>query len=521
MGDHLRLRAGAALVAAGAAVAAATVLAPLPAAILLILAAALAGALLGWPGALLALPLLFFADGAAAKVAVVVAGALPVAALYAWRYRAARGRRIRAAAAAEERARLAREMHDSLSKTLDAIALGAAALPDSLDEPDRASRLAATLADGSREAARDARGLIEELRTSPADAPLSDLVAAISQEWSARTGIGVILHSAGLDDGDGTDPTPQAGIELCWILREALRNVAAHARAETVAVTLGRDGDAITLEVRDDGDGFLVPDSLAHLQRQGHHGIVGMQERARVCGGQLDVWSRPGGGTRVTATVPGAVVEDARRPSGRVRLAAAVAAALVPLAAVLILETPDAHTTPLAGQDTGLPFDPRATAGPATARASGDASGRSPSGAATTPSAARSVTARPSTPASGSAPAVPGTTSTTLAETRLCQVMYIKQSEWANGFVVNVTLTNTGAAPLRGWSMAFQYSAGQKLYSYWNAIASQDGANVTVTPTNDRPVLDPGKSLTFGLQGTWTERNPNPTAFTVNGSPCG
>jgi cellulase/cellobiase CelA1 len=99
--------------------------------------------------------------------------------------------------------------------------------------------------------------------------------------------------------------------------------------------------------------------------------------------------------------------------------------------------------------------------------------------------------------------------------------MYIKQSEWSNGFVVNVTLTNTGSTPLRGWTLAFQYSAGQKLISYWNAIASQDGASVTVGPTNDRPVLDPGKSITFGLQGTWQTRNPVPAAFTVNGSPCG
>ncbi|HTJ32064.1 MAG TPA: cellulose binding domain-containing protein, partial [Dactylosporangium sp.] len=380
------------------------------------------------------------------------------------------------------------------------------------------SREAATLREGGREATRDARGPIEELRSSPADAPLSDLVAAISQEWSARTGIGVILHSAGLDDAGDADPAPQAGIELCWILREALRNVAAHARAETVAVTLGRDGDGITLEVRDDGAGFAVPDGLAHLQRDGHHGIVGMHERARLCGGQLSVWSRPGGGTRVTATVPAAVVAGTRRPSGRVRLIVAAAASLVPLAAVLILATPDERTMPLAAQETGLPFDPRATHGPATAGVPA-APGRSPSAGGASPTASRGPSARP--PAGSSAPAAPATVGTTAAQTRTCQVVYVKRSEWNNGFVADVTLTNTGSAPMRAWSMTFSYTAGQKLLSYWNAVASQNGAVLTVGPTRDQPVLDAGKSLTFGLQGTWAGSNPNPTAFAVNGSPCG
>ncbi|GAA2377814.1 cellulose binding domain-containing protein [Dactylosporangium salmoneum] len=519
MGDHLRLRLGGSLLAAGlAAAAAATVLPPLPAALALVLAAGLAGGLLGWPGALFAVPLLLFADGPVAKVAVGLAGVLPFAALLAWRRRAARGERIRAAAAAAERARLAREMHDSLSKTLDAIALGAAALPDSLDEPDRASRLAATLRDGSREAARDARGLIDDLRASPADAPLPDLVAAITQEWSAQTGVGVILHSAGLEDAEA-DPASPAALELCWILREALRNVAAHARAETVAVTLGRDGDSLALEVRDDGAGFAVPDNLAHLQRDGHHGIVGMHERARNCGGQLSIWSRPGGGTRVTATVPAAVAGGPARPSGWIRLIAAGVAVVVPLAIVAFLARPDGHTTPLAESEPQLTLDPRATHRPTTPGAAPASPGRTAS-AATSPAGSRSASARPS--ASGSAPAAPGPTGgTTVAETRTCKVVYVKRSEWDPGFVADVTLTNTGSSKVDGWSLRFDYPAGQKLLSYWNVVASQDGVHVTVGPDGNHVVLAPGAAFTFGLQGTWKGSNPNPAAFTLNGAPCG
>ncbi|MFG2037701.1 cellulose binding domain-containing protein [Dactylosporangium sp. NPDC048998] len=550
MGDHPRFRLGASLGAAVVAAAAATVLTPLPAAALLIVAAALAGGLLGWPGALLALPLLLFADGAAAKVAVAFAGALPAAALYGWHRWSARGERIRADAAAAERARLAREMHDSLSQTLDATALGAATPPDSLDGPDRAGRHAAAPRDGDRETARDPRGPGDEqdrtgrhaaaprrggreaardahgpgdkLGTGPADAPLEDLVAAISQEWSARTGVGVILHSAGLDGAADGDAAPRAGIELCWILREALRNVAAHARAETVAVTLGRDGDEITLEVRDDGAGFVMPeglDDLAHLQRDGHHGLAGMHERARLCGGHLSVWSRPGGGTRITATVPAAVVARASRPSGRVRLIAAVAAAAVPLAVVAFLATPDERTTPLAEQDTQLPLDPRATHGPATAGPAPVTPGRSPASPGPTPSTSRSPSGRPATPSS--APAAPATPATTVAETPTCKVTYVKRSEWNPGFVADVTVTNTGSSPVQGWSVRFEYTAGQKVVGYWNAAVSQNGSVVVAGTDGNNRALGTGASLTFGVQGTWQGSNPSPAAFTLNGAPCG
>ncbi|MER7002175.1 cellulose binding domain-containing protein [Dactylosporangium sp. NPDC000555] len=557
MGDRLRLRLGASLVAAVVAAAAATVLAPLPAAALLIVAAALAGGLLGRLGALFALPLLLFADGAVAKVAVALAGALPGLALYGWRRWSARGERIRADTVAAERARLAREMHDSLSQTLDAVALGAAP-PDGRAEPDQSGRHAATPRDGDREATRDAgglieepdqsgrhaatprdgnaeaaraRGVIDEPRTDLADAPLPDLVAAISQEWSARTGVGVILHSAGLDGEAGGDAAPRAGIELCWILREALRNVAAHARAETVAVTLGRDGDEIMLEVRDDGAGFVIPESLEALaqpQRDGHHGLAGMHERARLCGGHLSVWSRPGGGTRITATVPAAAAVGASRPSGRLRLIAAVAAAAVPLAVVAFLATPDKHPTPLAAQDTELPLDPRATHGPVTAGPAPVTPGRSPASSGPTPAssgptpgASRSPSGRAAAPSS--APAVPAAPAgpTSPATTHTCKVTYVKISEWNPGFVAAVTITNTGSSPLGGWSLRFEYPAGQKVTSYWNAAVTQSGPVVVAGAEGNSRAIAPGASFTFGVQGTWQGSNPNPAAFALNGAPCG
>ncbi|MFF5234044.1 cellulose binding domain-containing protein [Dactylosporangium sp. NPDC000521] len=555
MRDSVRLRAAVALLAAAGAVVLGVTgafpgaLAMLPLAV----AAAAGGTLLGlaataiWLPAALLLVWLLPGSGsgggtggaaaagpephpAVAVAAVAAAGLLPVLAMRVRRAWTARGERMRiearAAAAAAERARLAREMHDSLSKTLDAIALGAAALPGTLAEPDRASRLAATLRDGSLDAARDARVLIDELRSNPADAPLSDVVAAIGREWSVTSGVGVILHNADVD------AAPEVGIELCWILREALRNVAAHAGAELVAVTLTRAGGEVTLEVRDDGTGFAVPDDLSVLQRAGSHGLVGMQERARLCGGTLTVWSRPGGGSRVTAVVPAEPAPLAAPPSRRLRLLVGAAAAALPVA--LVLPFTGGAANPPRGA-AGLPAGvggPSAGALPAGAGPSfpnGQTSG-SPGGAPSRSAAVASPTAAPASPktpkpsVSGTSgplppPGVGGSTGTDAANA--CRVRYSKRNEWNPGFVADVVLTNTGTRTIDGWSLRFEYSSGQQLISYWGAIATQTGAAVVVEDGGVKPTVPAGGTVTFGLQGTWQGANPAPTVFTLNGVRCG
>ncbi|GIG50520.1 hypothetical protein Dsi01nite_085610 [Dactylosporangium siamense] len=541
MRDSVRLRAVVSLLAATGATIAGVGYGGLPGALAVIplaAAAALAGTLLGPAAAVIWLPaaaLLWWLRpetgtatgtgraGLAVFAVVAAAGLLPVAALRVRRAWTARGERLRvearAAAAAAERARLAREMHDSLSKTLDAIALGAAALPGTLTEPDRASRLAATLRDGTLDAARDARVLIDELRSNPADAPLSDLVAAIAREWSVTSGVGVILHNADGDTAPKIDIAPEVGVELCWILREALRNVAAHARAELVAVSLTRAGGTVTLEVRDDGAGFTVPGDLSHLQLAGSHGLVGMDERARVCGGTLTVWSRPGGGTRVTAVVPAEPAPVGAPPSRRLRLLVGAVAAALPVALIL----------PFSGADDP-PRDriaaPPAGAGPSLPGAQTPAT--APGGSPAPSSAAPAGPKPPKSPAvatSGPAPAAGGGTgiggSTGTDAANACKVRYSKRNEWDPGFIADVVLTNTGTKAIDGWSLRFEFSAGQKLTSYWGAIVTQSGATVLVEDGGVTPKLAPAATLTFGLQGTWQGANPAPTAFSLNGVRCG
>ncbi|GAA3287892.1 hypothetical protein Dvina_15470 [Dactylosporangium vinaceum] len=203
------------------------------------------------------------------------------------------------AAAADERARLARELHDSVAKTLRGVSFAALALPQSLRRhPGLAERLADTVSTGAAAAAREARDLLDGLRCDEPTRAFPAVLADMCGSWQRATGIAVALDLA------SADPPVPVRYELCRILQEALRNTARHAAATTVTVTLSHAGPHLVLTVTDDGRGFPVPPSLVDLRTEHRYGILGMSERARLSGGALRVSSRPGGGTSVEAAVP-------------------------------------------------------------------------------------------------------------------------------------------------------------------------------------------------------------------------
>jgi signal transduction histidine kinase len=98
----------------------------------------------------------------------------------------------------------------------------------------------------------------------------------------------------------------EVGVELLRVLREALTNAGRHSRAKNVEVRLRTEGETLLAEVADDGRGF---DPTA---TQGGVGLVGMRERVEAVGGEIEVSSRPGQGTKVTARVP--LGDDTRAP---------------------------------------------------------------------------------------------------------------------------------------------------------------------------------------------------------------
>jgi signal transduction histidine kinase len=230
-------------------------------------------------------------------------------------------------AAASERARLARELHDSVAKTLRGISFAALALPSSLRRhPALAEKLAGSVSRGAEVAAQEARELLDGLRLDIPDQDFPVILSRICREWSRDTGIPVELTVS------VAEPPVAVRYELCRILQEALRNVGQHARACRVSVGLDRTATDLRLRVRDDGvgfpafrnsaegaDGFRTPADGGNGFRTpadsgngfrtpadsgNHYGLVGMRERASTVGGTLGVSSVPGVGTTVEVLVP-------------------------------------------------------------------------------------------------------------------------------------------------------------------------------------------------------------------------
>ncbi|HEU0016655.1 MAG TPA: GAF domain-containing sensor histidine kinase [Longimicrobium sp.] len=222
-----------------------------------------------------------------------------------------RGQRL---AVLEERQRLARELHDSVTQLLFGISLIAQSLgPAYARDGDEGARRAARLLELSRGALAEMRALISELRPSDSgrergeNAPTGlarvrrDGLAAALQSWSIKaTPDGVRLD---LRTRRYRPQTAGAEEALFRIAQEALHNVGKHARAHRVRVRLGSRAAGAWLVVRDDGRGFdpaapASPDGARRL------GLLSMRERAEELGGALRIDSAPGRGTRVAAWIP-------------------------------------------------------------------------------------------------------------------------------------------------------------------------------------------------------------------------
>jgi len=198
----------------------------------------------------------------------------------------------------EERAKLARDIHDELGAILVSAKMDAAWVHDRLkdrapDDADRLARAMATLDDG----VDVKRRIVEELRPTLLD----NLGLGAAIEWQAneacaRAGLACEVHVPEEDE-----PLPPAtAITLFRIAQEALTNVIRHAEAKRVTLDLARSRDEVTLRIADDGVGIAEDASRSRLS----HGISGMRHRARALGGTFAVRGRPGAGTVVEVTVP-------------------------------------------------------------------------------------------------------------------------------------------------------------------------------------------------------------------------
>jgi signal transduction histidine kinase len=202
-----------------------------------------------------------------------------------------------AAAAAAERARLARELHDSVSQALFGISLGTRTTRQ-LITTDAKKAIASTdyvlnLTDG---ALAEMRALIFELR--PENLVTEGLLVALQKQVTA------LCKRHNLDARITATPgEPMLPIEakeaLYRITLEALQNTIKHAHASQVHVVLTSYADAVLLEVCDNGKGFVTS-----VLQDGHYGLISMRERAERCGAIFEAESGPGQGTTVRVRVP-------------------------------------------------------------------------------------------------------------------------------------------------------------------------------------------------------------------------
>ena len=100
--------------------------------------------------------------------------------------------------------------------------------------------------------------------------------------------------------GDGSSPSRDHALLVYRIAQEALRNVSKHAGVAHCRMHIAVSAERIELQVRDQGKGFVADDSA----RGRGLGLISMAERARLADGRLEIWSRPGEGTSVRATIP-------------------------------------------------------------------------------------------------------------------------------------------------------------------------------------------------------------------------
>jgi two-component system NarL family sensor kinase len=201
--------------------------------------------------------------------------------------------------AAEERNRLAREIHDTLAQGLTATALQLESA-DALLEAGLKAELAReplhralSLTQSNLE---EARRSVLDLRAAPLEGhSLAEALKALVERWDTEEGI-----SARFQAINSGRPLPlRLEVSLYRICQEALTNVARHAHAGRVTVRLVSTPEQLQLAVEDDGRGFEVSD----VSRD-HHGLVGMNERAKMLRGSFDVQSSPDMGTRIQVTVP-------------------------------------------------------------------------------------------------------------------------------------------------------------------------------------------------------------------------
>lgn len=196
----------------------------------------------------------------------------------------------------EERKRMARDLHDTVSQQLFAMHMSASSLPRLLEmNPEQGHNVLDQLIQMSHIAQRQMRGLIAQLR--PVELEGRDLSAALDSwfpDYCRQNGLKGVKE---LElDGGISDAIEH---QLFLVIQEAVANVVKHAEAGLVSLSIRESEHQISMSISDDGQGFLQ-----QAERPGSYGLSTMRERAEKLGGQVQIISKPGAGTTVRVFIP-------------------------------------------------------------------------------------------------------------------------------------------------------------------------------------------------------------------------
>jgi signal transduction histidine kinase len=207
----------------------------------------------------------------------------------------------REAGVAEERRRMAREIHDTLAQGLTGIVTQLQAAEQAAGRPpgDPAGwrRHVAAATQLARDSLSEARRSVDALRPEPLErCRLSEALADVAKRWAALNGIPVQVQTT----GTARPIQPEIEFALLRAAQEALANVARHAHATRVGLTVSYMENEVALDVRDDGIGFdptTLPDN-------GSFGLIAMRQRIADLSGTVEVESEPDGGTAISTCIP-------------------------------------------------------------------------------------------------------------------------------------------------------------------------------------------------------------------------
>src|SRR5208337_4006325 len=205
-----------------------------------------------------------------------------------------------------ERTRIARELHDTLLQSFHGLLLRFQSVDNLLPEGPAKQRLESAI-DQAAQAITEGRDAVQGLRSSTVETnDLAVAIRAIGEELAADEN----NHSSAVFqvevEGTSRDLHPILRDEVYRIAAEALRNAFRHAQARQIEVEIRYDERQFRVRVRDDGKG-IDPAVLSRQDSEGHYGLPGMRERAKLIGARLDVWSEVDAGTEVELSLPASV----------------------------------------------------------------------------------------------------------------------------------------------------------------------------------------------------------------------